>query len=351
MITTPLSEYNPHRIDLRSDTVTRPTPAMLDAMYAARVGDDVFGEDPTVRELEQTTAHLFGLEAGLLCPSGTMCNQIALKVHTQALDEVICHAQSHIYNSEGGAWAWLSGISLRLVGGNDGIISPDDVSRNINPQYDWQPRSAVVALENTCNKAGGNFYTYDQLVAVAETRRSHQLKLHIDGARIFNALLASGNKPEQIGDLTDSLSVCFSKGLGAPIGSVLLGSRHFIAQARRVRKALGGGMRQAGYIAAACLYALQHHREGLADDHRRARQLGELLLQQPYVKHCYPVRSNIVLFDLCEGITADQFNRALAEYGILSIAFGPTQVRMVTHLDFTEPMLEKTLATLPLLAF
>lgn len=333
-------------IDLRSDTVTRPTPAMIRAMFLAQVGDDVFGEDPTINALEAQTADLFGMEAGLFCPSGTMCNQIAIKVHTQPLDEVICHAQSHIYNSETGAWAFHSGVSLRLINGTTGIISPDDVLQNINPRYDWQPRTSTVALENTCNKAGGTFYTLAQIEAVSQVCRDKNLHLHIDGARIFNALLASGNTPDQIGKQTDSLSVCFSKGLGAPIGSILLGNKAFIAESRRMRKAFGGGMRQAGYLAAAALYALDNHRNRLADDHYRAQQIGEVLQTQPYVAQLYPIYSNIVLFDLKEGISAAQFNEAMKQQGILSIAFGPKQVRMVTHLDFDDQSLLHTLEAL-----
>jgi threonine aldolase len=333
-------------IDLRSDTVTRPSADMLRAMFAAPVGDDVFGEDPTVNALEARTAALFGMEAGLFCASGTMCNQIAVKAHTQALDEVICAAQSHIYNSETGAWAFHSGVSLRLVGGSDGIITPDMVLNNINPPYDWQPRSTMLAIENTCNKAGGTYYTLAQIKALSEVCKEKNLRFHIDGARIFNALLASGNKAQELSGLADSISVCFSKGLGAPVGSVLLGSKSFIAQSRRLRKAFGGGMRQAGYLAAAALFALDNHIDRLADDHRRAQQIGEVLREQNYVKHLYPVHSNIVLFDLRDGITAAQFNAALKEQGVLSIAFGVAQVRMVTHLDFDDDMLSKVLLAL-----
>lgn len=335
-------------IDLRSDTVTRPTPQMLEAMFSAPVGDDVFGEDPSINALEQKAAALFGMQAALFCPSGTMCNQIAIKTHTMPLDEVICHSHAHIYHSETGAWAFHSGVSLRLVGEADGIIRPADVQQNINPVYDWQPRTSLLAIENTCNKAGGSFYTLAQMEDLAQACRQHQLAIHLDGARIFNAMVKTNSTPAQIGALIDSLSVCLSKGLGAPVGSLLLGTADFIKRARRIRKAFGGGMRQAGYLAAAGSYALDHHVARIADDHQRAQLLGETLQKLPFVARLYPVQTNIVLFDLNNGITAAQFNQFMLEQGIRTIAFGANQVRMVTHLDFTDAMLEKTIAALHL---
>ncbi len=330
------------QIDLRSDTVTRPTSGMLQAMFTAKVGDDVFGEDPTINALEERAAAMFNMEAALFCPSGTMCNQIAVKAHTQPLDEVIAHRQSHIYNSETGAWAFHSGVSIRLIDGLDGIIAPSDIAPNINPPYDWQPRTTLVCIENTCNKAGGSYYTLAQMQALSQCCRTHNLKLHLDGARLFNALIKTGTSPYEIGPLCDSLSVCLSKGLGTPVGSLLLGSRAFIQMARRLRKAMGGGMRQAGYLAAAGLYALDNHIQRLNQDHQHAQLLAECLQKKSFVKHLYPVHTNIVLFDLADGLSANDFINVMRQRHILSIAFGPNQVRMVTHLDFTPEMIPYT---------
>lgn len=331
-----------HLVDLRSDTVTRPTAAMLQAMFAAKVGDDVFGEDPTINLLEERVAALFNKDAGLFCPSGTMCNQIAVKVHTLPLDEIIVHRQSHIYNSETGAWAFHSGVSVRLIDGEDGIILAEDINKNINMMYDWQPHTSLVCIENTCNKAGGSYYTLEQMQAVSHCCKKNSLGLHLDGARIFNALIKIGHTPAEVGPLCDSISVCLSKGLGTPVGSVLLGSRAFIQKARRLRKAMGGGMRQAGYLAAAGLYALDHNIERLKEDHENAYRLGQCLQNKSFVKHIYPVHTNIVLFDLTDNFMANDFIVAMRQKNIHTIAFGPRQVRMVTHLDFTAEMLDYT---------
>lgn len=334
-------------INLISDTVTKPTPGMLAAMMGARVGDDVFGEDPTVNELEAKAAAMFGKEAALFCPSGTMTNQIALKVHTQPLDEVICDRHSHIYHYEVGGYAFHSGIAIQLLDGDQGRISAPQVEAAVKPPHDWLPKSALVVLENTCNRAGGSYYRIEDMKAVRDVCRRHGMKLHLDGARIFNALTESGDTPAAIGEVFDTISVCLSKGLGAPVGSVLIGDRAIIRAARRVRKVMGGGMRQAGYLAAAGIFALDNHVERLAEDHARARTIADLLGKLPYVIQLRPVSTNILIFDLEESIPAKRFLEDLNKNGINASSFGTHTVRMVTHLDFTDEMLEKVLAVLP----
>lgn len=320
-------------INLSSDTVTKPTAAMLQAMWSAEVGDDVFKEDPTVNALEQKSAALFGMEAGLFCPSGTMANQIALKVHTRPLDEVICDEMSHIYQYEVGGYGFHSGIGVNLIRTPNGILSADQVKAAIKPRFDWLPISSLVVLENTCNKGGGSYYTLPQIQAIAEVCRESGLSLHIDGARIFNALIETGDAPAQIGALADSISVCFSKGLGAPVGSILLGKKDFIAEARRVRKAMGGGMRQVGYLAAAADYALNCHIDRLKIDHEHARILAAALAEMPVVEQIRPAHTNIVIFDVQAPHTAASFIAYLGENSVKASAFGPQTVRMVTHLD------------------
>lgn len=320
-------------INLVSDTVTRPTPGMLRAMMKAEVGDDVFGEDPEVRKLEEKVAALFGKAAGLFCPSGTMTNQIALKVHTRPLDEVICHHYSHIYQYETAGYAFHSGIGVNLLDGPDGKISPDQVRAAIKPRYDWLPVSRLVVIENTCNKAGGTYYTLDEVRALSEVCRAEGLAFHLDGARIFNALVVTGDTPAEHGALFDSVSVCLSKGLGAPVGSLLLGTREFITEARRFRKVMGGGMRQAGYLAAAGTYALDHHIYRLSEDHEKASLLASALSQVDWVSEVRKVQTNIVIFDVDARHTAAEWLTRFAEKGIKASAFGPQTIRMVTHLD------------------
>jgi threonine aldolase len=333
-------------IDLISDTVTRPTPGMLDAMFHARVGDDVFGEDPTVNALEEKAARLFGKEAGLFCPSGTMTNQVAIKVHTQPGDELLCDVSAHIYNYEGGGIAFNSGVQAKLLPGDRGRISPAQVEENINPGFDWLTRTSLVSVENTSNRSGGSYYTLEQMSAISEVCRKHRLNYHLDGARIFNALEETKDQPAEVGKVFDSISVCLSKGLGAPAGSVLLGSREFISRARRIRKVFGGGMRQAGFLAAAGIYALDHHVTRLREDHARARQLGEVISKLPVVGSVMPVDTNIIIFNLNEKMDADTFVKKLAEHQVRTTAFGKKAVRLVTHLDFTDEMLERTIAAL-----
>lgn len=333
-------------INLLSDTVTKPTPPMLAAMMAAEVGDDVFREDPTVNALEEKAAALFGHEAALYCASGTMTNQIALKVHTRPLDEVICDEMSHIYQHEVGGYAFHSGIAVNLLKGNNGILDADLVAGAVKPLADWLPKSTLVVIENTCNKGGGSVYPMERIRAIRKVCLERKLALHMDGARIFNALTESGDTPRDIGAEIDSISVCLSKGLGAPVGSVLIGSQSFITEARRVRKAMGGGMRQAGILAAAGIYALDHHVERLREDHTHARLLANTLAELDYVENIRPVQTNIVVFDLKLPVTPAVFLEYLSKNGVKGSAFGPQTIRFVTHLDVTPDMIEEAIEVL-----
>lgn len=332
--------------DLRSDTVTKPTPAMLQAMFAAEVGDDVYEEDPTINALEQKAAALFGMEAGLFCPSGTMTNQIAIKAHTEPMTEVICDITAHIYQYEGGGIMFNSGASVALVHGERGKMTPAQVEAHIRPDNIHYPPTRLVALENTCNKGGGSYYTLPEIAAIAEVCKRHGIALHLDGARVFNALVASGENPQEYGTYFDSISICLSKGLGAPVGSLLLGKKDFIKKSRRIRKVLGGGIRQGGYLAAAGIYALDHHVERLAEDHRKAKQLESALLQADYVDSVLSVETNIVIFKLNERYRDVDFVAALAEQGIRAASFGPQMIRFVTHLDVSEEMLQHVVEVL-----
>ena len=333
-------------IDLRSDTVTRPTPAMLDAMFRAPVGDDVYEEDPTVRALEQEAAARFGLEAGLFCPSGTMTNQIAIKAHTEPLSEVVCEQTSHIYLWEVGGIAFHSGASVALLPGDRGRLTAAQVEAAIRPQNVHYPTTSLISLENTHNRGGGSCYELAEIGAIAEVGRRHGIPLHLDGARIFNALVATGQDAAEYGRLFDTISVCLSKGLGAPVGSVLLGSRAFIQKTKRIRKVMGGGMRQAGYLAAAGLYALENNVARLADDHRRARQLAATLATQSYVDFVLPADTNLVIFRLRDELPAEQFLARLEAAGIKASAFGPQMIRFVTHLDVDDAMVARIEAAL-----
>jgi threonine aldolase len=333
-------------IDLRSDTVTRPTKGMLEAMFNAKVGDDVFGEDPTVNALEEKTAKLFRKEAGVFCPSGTMTNQIAIKVHTQPGDEVLCDAASHIYNYEGGGISFNSGAQAKILHGERGRFIPKQVEENINGNADWLTRTRLVSIENTVNKAGGSFYTLQQMKDIADVSKKHNLKYHLDGARIFNALEATKDKAADVGKLFDSISVCLSKGLGTPAGSVLLGTKEFIQHARRVRKVFGGGMRQAGFLAAAGIYALDNHVERLKDDHRRAKELGAAIQKLSYVESVLPVDTNLIIFTLSDKISTEDFLKKIGTKNIKGSVFGKQTIRFVTHLDFDDAMLEKTITAL-----
>lgn len=328
-------------IDLRSDTVTKPSKGMLDAMFSAEVGDDVFGEEPTVIALEEKAATLFGKEAALFCPSGTMTNQIAIKVHTQPGDEVLCDFTAHIYNYEGGGISLNSGAQAKLLQGDRGQISAHQVVENINPNFDWLTRTSLVCIENTANRAGGSFYSLPQMREISSVCKHHNLKYHLDGARIFNAIIENEYTPLDLGKLFDSISVCLSKGLGAPVGSLLLGDKEFIRKARRVRKVFGGGMRQAGYLAAAGIYALDNNVLRLKEDHIRAKQLNAMLSGLSYVDTILPVDTNIIIFNLNKKMNPDFFVKKLASNNIKASSFGKQAIRFVTHLDFTDEMLDK----------
>jgi threonine aldolase len=333
-------------IDLRSDTVTRPTKGMLDAMFSARVGDDVFGDDPTVIELEKKTATMFGKETALFCPSGTMTNQIAIKVHTQPGDEVICDEGSHVYRYEGGGIAFNSGSSVKLIRGDRGRITAEQVQGCINPDDIHNARTRLVVAENTSNRGGGSCYDFNELKKISQLCREKNLKFHLDGARLFNALAVTGENPNEVGKLFDSISICLSKGLGAPVGSVLIGNSDFIKQGRRVRKVFGGAMRQSGFLAAAGIYALDHHVERLKEDHQRAKIIGQFLPQCSFVQEVMPVETNIIIFRLNDGIKENEFIEKLKSKGILIVGFGPKMIRMVTHLDFTDEQLDELTTTL-----
>ncbi len=325
-------------IDLRSDTVTKPSPAMLAAMMRAEVGDDVFSEDPTITNLEALAAGMFGMEAGLFCPSGTMTNQIAVKAHTQPLDEVICDKLCHIYNYEVGGWAFHSGVSVRLTDGDRGIMTVEQIEKCILPDYDWYPNSRLICIENTVNKGGGAVYTLEQMKTIGDYARAKGLAYHLDGARIFNALTTLGKKSNDLAGIFDTISVCISKGLGAPAGSVLLGPRDLIKKARKIRKVMGGGMRQAGFLAAACIYALENNVDKLSEDHRKAKVIEALLKQCSWVKQVLPVETNIVIFEVADSA---QTAERLSALGIRTSPFSSTLVRMVTHLDITHEMMDK----------
>ena len=327
-------------LDLRSDTLTKPSVGMREAMYAAPLGDDVFGEDPTVNALEEKIATLFGMEAALFCPSGTMTNQIAIRLHTGPQKEVICHQHSHIYLYEGGGIMANSMASVKLLTGDLGKITASQVAESINPDDVHAPETTLVSLENTMNKGGGSIYTLDEVRPIQALCQEKGLKLHLDGARLFNALVETGDAPAEWGNLFDTISICLSKGLGCPIGSVLLGSKADIKRARKVRKVFGGGMRQAGFLAAAGIYALDHQVARLKEDHRRARALGEFLLKAPQVVEVLPVATNIVIARL-EGISPEDYLQELNSKGIKGVKFGKDLVRFVTHLDFGDEHLEE----------
>jgi threonine aldolase len=330
-------------IDYRSDTVTRPTPGMLAFMQSAPIGDDVFGEDPSINSLERITAAKFGMEAGLFCPSGTMTNQLAIKTHTQSGDEVICDELSHIYQYEGGGIAFNAGCSVKLLHGDRGRVTAEQVLAGINPEDVHKPISRLVSLENTSNRGGGACYNFTDFEAIKKVADQHGLALHLDGARIFNAIVHNNEASIEYGNIFDSISICLSKGLGAPVGSVLVGSNSFIKKARRWRKVFGGGMRQAGYLAAAGIYALENHVERLADDHKNAKILSEALTKLDFVQSILPVETNIVIATIGGKYTAASFAAALKEKGILAISMTPTQVRFVFHLDISESDLDRTI--------
>ena len=326
-------------INLISDTVTKPSIEMLKAMFESAVGDDVFKQDPTVNELESYVADLFGMEAALFFPSGTMANQTAIKLHTQPGEQIICDKYSHIYLYEGGGASFNSGVSCCLVDGKRGMITSDLVLKAINdPENFHLPLTSLVSIENTTNKGGGACYELDDLVKIKQVCTDHNLKYHLDGARLWNAMVAKNQSPKQYGALFDSISVCLSKGLGAPVGSLLVSDKETIKRAMRVRKIFGGGMRQAGYLAGAALYALKNNVTRLADDHRRAAELGTALSKLNWVQKVEPIETNIVIFQVQPHLTEIEVIEKLKQKNILIISMGQGKLRMVTHLDYREVM-------------
>ncbi len=325
------------KIDLRSDTVTRPTPGMLKAMMEARVGDDVYKEDPSVNELERRVTELFGTDEALFFPTGSMANQAAIKLHTQPGEQLICHEWAHVYNYEGGGVSFNSGVSCKLIGGAQGKISSIDVENAINPpDFYHSPLTSLVCVENTTNKGGGACYDFSELQKIKEVCNRHGLKYHMDGARLWNAIIQNNENPKQYGTLFDTISLCFSKGLGTPLGTVLTGTHTAMKNAMRVRKVLGGGMRQVGYMAAAGLFALDHHLDRLSEDHRRAKEISECLQKQSYVKKVEPTETNIVIFYLNDEKSEKQFMEDLESKEVRISSMGQGKLRIVTHLDYTE---------------
>ena len=316
---------------------------MLDAMMTAKVGDDVFGEDPSINKVEAESARMFGMEAAIFCPSGTMTNQIAIKCHTQPGDEVICDESAHIYQYEGGGVAFNSGASLKLLYGDRGRLSPKQVEGAINSDDPHKPRTSLVCLENTSNRGGGSCYDFSEIEKIQKVCQQHSLRLHLDGARLFNALVRKNETPVQYGKLFDSISICLSKGLGCPVGSLLLGSHDFIRKARRIRKVFGGGMRQGGFLAAAGIYALQNNIERLTLDHEHAQQIAKVIAEKEFVRQVLPVETNILIFETKDETMAPALANKLREKGILSIAITPGRIRFVLHLDITDEMVEKTI--------
>lgn len=316
----------------------------MNAMMAADVGDDVFREDPSVNRLEEVAAEMFGKEAALYCPTGTMSNQIAIKCHTVPGDEVICEKSAHIYSYEGGGIAFNSSCQVRPLEGERGRIKAKQIEAAINPDDVHKARTSLVCLENTSNRGGGSCYDLEEIKKIGLVCRQHRLAFHLDGARLFNALVAKGEQPEQYGSLFDSISICLNKGLGCPIGSVLLGSLDFIRRARRVRKVFGGGMRQAGFMAAAGLYALEHHIDRLELDHVHARQIAAVLMEKEFVETVMPVETNIIIVEIKAPFTAKLIAEELRKRDILCIAISASQIRMVTHLDIHEEGVRKTVA-------
>lgn len=335
-------------INLISDTVTTPTKGMLAAMMSAKVGDDVFKEDATVNALEEKTAALFGMEAALFFPSGTMANQTAIKVHTQPGEQLICDHYAHIFNYEGGGVSFNSGVSCKLIAGHRGMITAKQVKAAINPpDFYHSPLTTLVCLENTTNKGGGAIWDINEMKAIKEVCTSNGLKFHLDGARIWNALAVTGEDPKLYGNLFDSISVCLSKGLGCPVGSVLLGSKDFIAKALRVRKVFGGGMRQAGFLAAAGIYALDHHRERLKEDHKKAKEIEAILSKKDFISSVSPVDTNIIIFELKESVLdAQAFMDKMNENNIRLISMGSGKLRLVTHFNYTDEMHSRLLSIL-----
>ena len=334
-------------IDLRSDTVTKPSPGMIDAMSSARLGDDVYFEDPTVNQLQDRLAKMFGKDKALFFPTGTMANQAAIKLHTQPGEQVICDKYAHIYNYEGGGVSFNSGVSCKLIEGNRGMISSEQVINAINPpDFYHSPLTTLVALENTTNKGGGACWDFEEIKKIKLVCNDKKLGFHLDGARLWNALEEKSETPDQYGQYFDTISVCLSKGLGCPIGSVLVGNNDIMEKAIRTRKMLGGSMRQVGVLAAAGLYALDHHRKRLVDDHLKAKDIGRVLEGLKYVFNVQTVETNIVIFELEKHVDSNYFIENLKSKNILISDMGSGKLRIVTHMDYSEKMHEILLETL-----
>jgi threonine aldolase len=333
-------------IDFRSDTVTKPTPQMLDAMLKADVGDDVFREDPTVNRLEKKMAATFNMESALWCVSGTMSNQVAIASHTRPGDEVICEQESHVYYYEGGGIAFNAGCQTKTLAGDRGRINARQVLTSINPDDVHKSHSSLVCIENTSNRGGGSCYELEEIKRIRSVCDEHHLKLHLDGARLYNALVAKNQQEAEFGKLFHSISVCFNKGLGCPAGSMLLGTEAFIHQAIRVRKVFGGGMRQAGFLAATALYALEYHIKRLDTDHQHAKRIGEALQKHPLVKMILPVETNLVIFELIDGKDPKGFIASLKQKEILLLTISDKRLRIVTHLDISSDMVDQFLKVL-----
>ena len=335
------------KIDLRSDTVTKPTQGMIDAMASASLGDDVYAEDPTVNALQRRLAAMFGKEKALFFPTGTMTNQAAIKLHTQPGEQLICDKYAHVYNYEGGGVSFNSGVSCKLIDGNRGMITAKQVSESINPpDFYHSPLTTLVALENTTNKGGGGCWDFSEIKKIKTVCEAHNLGFHLDGARLWNALEGTKETPKDYGAVFDTISVCLSKGLGCPIGSVLIGDSVIMDKAIRIRKMLGGGMRQVGVLAAAGLYALDHHRKRLSEHHRKANEIGQILQNKSYVAKLQPIETNILIFELASHINADKFVLNLEKKGVLISNMGGGKLRMVTHLDYNLDMHEKLIEIL-----
>lgn len=334
-------------IDLRSDTITKPTQGMLDAMLSAKVGDDVYKEDPTVNDLEERIANMFGKPKALFFPTGSMTNQAAIKLHTNPGDQLICDKYAHVYNYEGGGASFNSGVSCKLIDGHQGMFTANQVLESINPpDFYHSPLTSLVAVENTTNKGGGACWDFDEILKIRQVCNDNSLGYHLDGARIWNALVAKNETAKQYGEVFDTISVCLSKGLGCPIGSVLIGDEGIMENAIRIRKIFGGGMRQVGYLAAAGLYALDNNIDRLREDHKKAKEIGVVLSELPMIKIVEPIETNIVIFELNSDVDETAFVQNLADYNIKIIGMGGGKLRMVTHLDYTDAMHDKLLDTL-----
>ncbi|MDA9267427.1 aminotransferase class I/II-fold pyridoxal phosphate-dependent enzyme [Salibacteraceae bacterium] len=327
-------------IDFRSDTVTQPSMKMKEVMMNAPLGDDVFRDDPTVNLLEEKAAEMFGKEGALFCPSGTMTNQIAINVHTIPGDDVICDRLSHIYNYEGGGIAKNSGASVRLLDGDRGRFTVDMVQSSINPDDIHLPVSRLVSAENTCNKGGGVIWDSSELERIAVFCKKNGLSFHLDGARLFNALVETGETTESVGNTFDTISICLSKGLGCPIGSLLIGDAQFIHQSRRIRKVLGGGMRQAGMLASAGIYALDYHVDRLKEDHEKAKEIADVLENCAWVKSVIPCQTNIIVAELNDNEDQTKILDKLKSKGLLTVGFGAGKIRFVTHLNISNAMVD-----------